>query len=114
MDDAVKLPILGIVRCKGLRKLEGEISTATIRKTPSGKYFVSILYKVEAEDAASDDGIIGIAVGIKEFAVDSNKNHYYEKPKYTEKFVEKLRREQRRLSRMKQGSKNREKQRIIV
>ena len=113
MDDAVKLPLLGIVRCKGLRKLDGEISKATIRKTPSGKYFVSVLYKVEMEDTAPVDGVIGIDVGIKEFAVDSNKNHY-ENPKYLEKSMKKLRREQRKLSRMKPGSKNREKQRIVV
>ena len=49
MDDAVKLPILGIVRCKGLHKLDGEISKATIRKTPSGKYFVSVNLILPAE-----------------------------------------------------------------
>lgn len=113
LDDAVKLPLLGIVRCKGLRKLEGKISKATIRKTPSGKYFVSILYTVEMDDPVPVNGKVGLDVGIKEFAIDSNGNHY-ENPKYLSKSLKKLRREQRRLSRKAIGSKNREKQRVKV
>lgn len=113
LDDAVQLPILGIVPCKGLRKIDGTISKATIRKTHSGKYFVSILYNVEVEDPVPVSGEIGLDVGIKDFAVDSNGNHY-ENPKYLQKSMKKLRREQRKLSRKKPGSKNREKQRVCV
>ena len=113
LDNAIKLPLLGVVRCKGLRKLDGKVSKATIRRTPSGKYFVSILYVVEADDPAPINGMIGLDVGIKEFAVDSNGVHY-ENPKYLAKSLKKLRREQRRLSRKTPGSKNREKQRSKV
>lgn len=113
LDGAVKLPLLGIVRCKGLRKLDGKISKATIRRTPSGKYFVSILYTIEVDDPAPVDGMVGLDVGIKEFAVDSN-NVHYENPKYLSKSLKKLRREQRRLSRKEKGSKSRDKQRVKV
>lgn len=113
LDGAVKLPLLGIVRCKGLRKLDGKISKATIRRTPSGKYFISILYTVEVAAPAPTYGMIGLDVGIQEFAVDSN-NVHYENPKYLDKSLKKLRREQRRLSRKAPGSKNREKQRVKV
>ena len=65
LDNAIKLPLLGVVRCKGLRKLDGKVSKATIRRTPSGKYFVSILYVVEADDPAPINGMIGLDVGIK-------------------------------------------------
>lgn len=57
--------------------------------------------------------MVGLDVGIKEFAVDSN-NVHYENPKYLSKSLKKLRREQRRLSRKEKGSKNREKQRVKV
>lgn len=113
LTDAIKLPLLGIVRCKGLRKLDGLISKATISRTPSRKYYVSVLYTVEAEETAPVTGEVGLDVGIKDFAVDSNKVHY-ENPKYLKKSMDKLRREQRRLSRKKPGSKNFEKQCVKV
>lgn len=113
LDGAIKLPLLGIVKCKGLRKLDGKISKATIRKTPSGKYFVSILYTVEVDDPVPIGGEVGLDVGIKEFAVDSNGTHY-ENPKYLTESLKKLRREQRRLSRKVIGSRNRDRQRIKV
>lgn len=113
LDGAVKLPLLGIVQCKGLRKLDGKISKATIRRIPSGKYFISILYTVETEIPVPINGMVGLDVGIQEFAVDSN-NVHYENPKYLDKSLKKLRREQRRLSRKAPDSKNREKQRVRV
>lgn len=115
LDGAVKLPLLGVVKCRGLRHLEGKIAKATVRRTPSGKYFVSILYKVEVDEPtpAPEGNMLGIDVGIKDFAVDSNGVHY-ENPKYLAKSLKKLRREQRCLSRRSPKSKNREKQRLRV
>lgn len=115
LDKKIKLPILGIVKCKGLRYINGKIYKATIRKTSSGKYFVSILYKVEIEDVQQIpiSNIIGIDVGIKDFAVDSNGNHY-SNPKFLLKSLKKLQREQRKLSKKVFKSKNWDKQRIRV
>lgn len=78
-----------------------------------GGYYVSVLYTVEAEETAPVTGEVGLDVSIKDFAVDSNKVHY-ENPKYLKKSMDKLRREQRRLSRKKPGSKNFEKQCVKV
>ena len=58
-------------------------------------------------------GKIGIDVGIKEFYSDSNGN-VVSNPKYLEKSMRKLMREQRKLSRKEKGSKNRNKQRVKV
>lgn len=113
LDGAVKLPLLGIVRCKGLRLFDGKICRATIRRTPTGKYFVSILYTMEVEATAPVDNVIGIDVEIRDFAVDSNGVHY-ENPKPLMETMKKLRREQRRLSRKMAGSKSRDKQRLKV
>ena len=51
-------------------------------------------------------GKIGIDVGIKEFYSDSNGKVVYN-PKYLEKSMRKLMREQRKLSRKEKGSTNR-------
>ena len=48
VDGNVKLPgNIGIVKAKIHRPIEGKIKTVTISKTPSGKYFASILTEVE-------------------------------------------------------------------
>ena len=57
--------------------------------------------------------MIGIDVGIKEFYSDSNGN-VVNNPKYLEKSMRKLAREQRRLSRKQKGSNNRKRQRVKV
>ena len=38
----IKLPILGLIRFAKSREVKGRIISATIRRNPSGKYFVSI------------------------------------------------------------------------
>lgn len=105
------LPKLGKVKFRQSRPVEGTILNATIRKTPSGKYFVCLCVKTEAEPKLNKGGEIGIDVGIKTFYTDSNGNEV-ENPKHLRKSEKKLKREQRKLSRKEKGSKNRNKQRI--
>lgn len=97
-DKAIKLPCLGWVSYRKSRDVEGEICNATIRRSASGKYFVSILCKIEVEPKPVIDTVIGLDVGLKSFAVNSN-GCEYPNPKYLRKAEAKLRREQRRLSR---------------
>lgn len=59
------------------------------------------------------DTAIGLDVGIKSFAVDSNGNEH-PNHKYLKEAEAKLKREQKKLSRKKRGSANWEKQRIKV
>ncbi|HEY9875282.1 MAG TPA: transposase, partial [Candidatus Obscuribacterales bacterium] len=48
VDGCVKLPgNIGIVKAKIHRPIEGKIKTVTVSKTPSGRYFASILTEVE-------------------------------------------------------------------
>ena len=61
----------------------------------------------------NNENIIGVDVGIKEFYTDSNGN-VVSNPRYLEKSMKKLTREQRRMSRKQNGSNNRNKQRIKV
>lgn len=106
----IKLPKLGCVKIKQSMEI-GRINNVTIERTPTGKYFVVLNVDFEPELRPNAGGMIGIDVGIKEFYSDSNGN-IVNNPKYLEKSMRKLAREQRRLSRKQIGSNNRNKQRI--
>lgn len=108
----IKLPKLGYVKIKQSMEV-GHINNATIERTPTGKYFVVLNVDFEPEVKQNNGGFIGIDVGIKEFYSDSNGN-VVSNPKFLEKSSRKLCREQRRLSRKKRGSNNRNKQRLRV
>ena len=91
----------------------GHINNVTIERTPTDKYFVVLNVDFEPQPMANIGGSIGIDVGIREFYSDSNGNEV-NNPKYLEKSMRKLVREQRRLSRKQKGSNNRNKQRVKV
>ena len=108
----IKLPKLGYVKIKQSMEV-GCINNVTIKKTPTGKYFVVLNVDHEPEIRHNRGGSIGIDVGIKEFYTDSN-GRTVDNPKYLERSMRKLTREQRRLSRKQKGSNNRNRQRIKV
>lgn len=108
----LKLPKLGLLKIKQSMEI-GHINNVTVEKTPTGKYFVVLNADFEPEVRLNAGGSIGIDVGIKEFYSDSNGN-VVNNPKYLEKSMKKLAREQRRLSRKQKGSNNRNKQRVKV
>lgn len=108
----IKLPKLGYVKFKQSMEV-GHINNVTIEQTPTGKYFVVLNVDFEPEFHPNAGCTIGIDVGIKEFYSDSN-GKKAKNPKYLEKSMCKLVREQRRLSRKKKSSNNRNKQRIKV
>ena len=75
-DKHIQLPTLGKVRYRKSRNIEGRICKATIRRSASGKYYVSILCEVEVTPLPVKNTAIGLDVGIKSFAVDSNGNEH--------------------------------------
>ena len=93
------------------RPIKGEIRQATITKTPTGKYFVSILCetgeeikpKVEIEESTS----VGVDLGIKTFAVTSD-GEFFENPKFLRESLSKLKYLQRKFSKNK-GKRTKEK-----
>ena len=96
------------------RPIEGNIKTVTIRRSSTGKWFVSfscdnILVKEFSKTIAE----IGIDVGIKNFLVDSQGNSV-ENPKYFRQSEKRLQCKQRSLCRKKKGSNRRSKSRILV
>ena len=112
----IKLPKLKtLVRIKQHRQIpiDGKIKSATISKSPSGKYYISILVEQEIKELPKNDFAIGIDLGLTDFAITSD-GVKYSNPRYLRKSLNKLAKEQRKLSRRKKGGKNRNKQRIKV
>lgn len=95
-----------------LVKYKSGIKSATLTKTKSGKYFLSILVDtiIEKQLKNSDDAI-GIDLGIKDFVITSE-GKTFKNLKLKTVNQKKLAKLQRGLSRKKRGSKNRDKQRI--
>ena len=109
----IKLPKLKWVRAKITQSIDGKILNATVSKTPTGKYFVSLCCKVDIEQLSKVDSNIGIDLGLKEFAICSN-GEIFDNPKWLRKANYRLKLEQRRLSKMQKFSNNWNKQRIKV
>ena len=112
-DNLIKLPKLKWVRAKITQSIDGKILNATVSKTPTGKYFVSLCCKVDIEQLSKVDSNIGIDLGLKEFAICSN-GEIFDNPKWLRKANYRLKLEQRRLSKMQKFSNNWNKQRIKV
>jgi len=96
------------------RELKGQICSATISRTPTGKYYISILTEQEPTKHLPKTGkTIGIDLGIKDFAITSE-GHRYINPKFLYKFQKQLKQAQQHLSRKVKGSKSRDRARIKV
>lgn len=113
IDNKIKFPKLGLIKIKYSREINGKIKNASIKQTPSGKYFVSIIADVETPNLQNYGCMVGIDVGLKDFYTDSNGNKVGN-PNYLRKTAKKLARLQRQLSRKQADSANREKARIQV
>ena len=99
------------------REPNGLIKSCTIAKTPTGKYFVSILIQNNKElpikPNIDKDNSIGIDLGISSFAIISDGTKI-NNPKYLKNDIERLKVLQRRASRKMKGSQHRKKANLIV
>lgn len=112
LDNKIFLPKLKWVKFKGNLDIRGTPLSSTISRTASGKYFASICCKdVEIEEFDKTGSVVGIDLGIKDFAITSDDDKI-DNPKYLSKSAKKLRRLQRQLARKQKWSNNRDKSRI--
>jgi len=111
--NSVSIPKIGNVKWVKHRPLQGKPKSITITQD-GDRWFCSVLCEYEIEEKIKkEDNIIGIDLGLKEFAVFSDET-VISNPRYTNKKAKKLKKEQRRLSRKQKRSKNRFKQRMKV
>jgi len=118
VDGCLKIPQLGLVKASIHRIFDGKIKTVTVSKTPTGKYFASILFETEQDfpEVTITGKICGIDLGIKDFAIvhDGEKTSKYANPRHIKKHEKNLARKQQKLARKQKGSKNREKAKKLV
>ena len=105
------------------RKIKGIVKSATISRNGSGKYFISLLCETDIQEMSKTNSAVGIDLGIKDMAIFST-GEKIENLKFRKQLENKLKREQRKLSkrffvakkenRKLSESKNYQKQRIKV
>ena len=95
------------------REIKGEIGKCTLSKTPTGKYFASILSEEQYQPKKKTGAICGIDLGLKDFVITSD-GIKFNNNKYTKQYEKKLTKMQKHLSRKTKGSNSFEKQRLKI
>lgn len=99
------------------RPHKGQIKSTTISRTPTGKYFVSILCDTEeiipAKKAIQEKTTVGIDLGLKHFIVTSD-GLKIDNPKHLKNSLLHLKYLQRQASKKRKGSSNRKKANLKV
>jgi len=108
--DRLYLSKIGNIPIRVHREIEGKIKQVIIKRYNSGKWFALICVEEEKKQLPKTSRVVGIDVGIRFFLTDSE-GRQVENPKFYERTLERIRIEQRRLSKKKKGSNNYEKQR---
>ncbi|AFY77199.1 transposase, IS605 OrfB family, central region [Pleurocapsa sp. PCC 7327] len=118
IDSGIKVPQVGVVKASIHRLFEGDLKTVTLTKTPTGKYYASLLFdtKQETPKVVVTGKVIGIDLGVKDFAIthDGSKTSKYNNPRHIKKHEKNLARKQLLLARKKKGSKSRDKAKKLV
>lgn len=108
----LKIPKLkSFIRIKLHRALHGKIKSCTISKTPTGKYYASVLVETSVETLAFTERKLGVDLGLKAFAITSQ-GEVIANPKHLRQSEKRLAKLQKGLSRKKKGSRNRHKARL--
>ena len=114
----IHLPKIGWVRIKQHRAIPEthKIKSCTVSLTSTGKHYISILTEYEFEPpvvSLSKDRALGLDYSSPHFYVDSQ-GIVADMPHFYREAEDRLAREQRKLSHMKRGSANYQKQRVVV
>jgi putative transposase len=92
---------------------EADFRSITVSKTPTDKYFVSILVQQELNPILSTGKVVGIDLGLNDLFILSN-GQVINNPKWFRKNQSKLKKAQKHLSRKTKGSNRYNRQRIKV
>ena len=103
-DSTVKLPKIGHIIAKFPSKVSGLIKSATVSKTASGKYYVSLLVETITITLPKTQSKIGIDLGLTDFIVLSDGTKVAN-PKFLSKLQAQLTREQKILAKRREGAK---------
>jgi len=108
----IKIPKINQIKIAYSRQYEGRIVSCTLSRNTDNKYYISLCCVEITPKQLEQTGImVGIDLGIKEFATISD-NKIIHNPKFYRKYERYLIKAQRKLSKRKKDSKNRDKQRL--
>ncbi|MEG0472462.1 MAG: IS200/IS605 family element RNA-guided endonuclease TnpB [Solibacillus sp.] len=93
----IQLPKLGHVKFAKSKEITGKIISATIRRSPTGKYFIVVLAETDIQVYPKTTKNVGIDVGLKEFAKLSD-GTTHANPQFFRELEGKLAEEQRILA----------------
>jgi putative transposase len=111
-NGCLKLPKIGFVKMKQHRIIPEHytLKSVTVSKTPSGKYYASILFEYEQiVEPVEIKNVIGLDFSMSELFVDSNGNEA-NYPRYYRRKLDKLKKMSRTLAKMVKFSNNWHKQ----
>jgi putative transposase len=96
------------------REIKGEIRSATLSRTPTGKHYVSILCELPLEKPLKKTGkSIGIDLGLKDFLITSDRKRF-KNEKFLKRYLKELKDQQKHFNRKQKDSKRKERQRLKV
>lgn len=101
---------------KRLQKYKDNIKSATLSKTKSGKFYLSVLISMNEEEFkqfSHTNNKVGIDLGVKDFIITSD-GEVFENKHFFKKSEDKIKKLQRQLSKKVKGSNNRNKVRIKI
>jgi len=99
-----------------LQKYNKDIRSATLSKTKSGNFFLSILVKMDDTELKRFEHTnkqVGIDLGVKDFVITSD-GEVFENKHLFKKKEKQVKRLQRQLSKKQKGSNNRNEQRVRI
>ena len=97
-----------------LQRYKDNIKSATLSKTKSGKFYLSVLISMNEEEFKQfrhTDNKVGIDLGVKDFIITSD-GEVFENKHFFKKSEDKIKKLQRQLSKKVKGSNNRYKTRL--
>lgn len=97
-----------------LQRYKDNIKSATLSKTKSGKFFLSVLLSMNEEEFKQfrhTNNKVGIDLGVKDFVITSD-GEVFENKHFLKKSENKIKKLQRQLSKKVKGSNNRYKTRL--
>lgn len=116
-NETITIPKISNISAKLSRRFEGKIKTCTVSKTPTGKYYISVLVEdkkqLPGRPPIKPETTIGIDVGISSFVVSSN-GLKFEPNRFFKGKLQRLKCLQKRASRKVKGSNNSKKANLCV
>lgn len=103
-ENSISIPKFKKIKAVIHRTIVGDIKNATISRTPTGKYFASVLFETPeiapTKPKITEANTIGVDLGIKDFAITSE-GEKFANPRFLKKSISKLKFVQRKYYKYK-------------